>query len=707
MNSIATAAAVPLMKVVGSVQREDVRVPRINGERLQPDRAAVAEFIDCLFRYAGPHTYISVRAFHEMNDKERPLFLNWVPAGASAIDLLCEYISRAANHAEPYVFCPPVATFASPKNAATDNLAEGLVVSIECDKAPEAARRKLMALLGPPTAEVKSGGVWENPETGELEDRVHLHWRLKEPTRVPGDHARLREARALATTLVGGDASAKPMVHPLRWPGSWHRKGEPRLVRLETNPDAEIELMDALEKLRDACPQQQERPGVKQSSEDLRADDALDIVSALAVIPNGDTEWEEWNRIGMATWAASGGKACAAFDAWSQKSAKYDPVTTAARWKHYFSSPPDQIGAGTLFHLARQARPDWRKPSDSSKASPPPPISESAEQPWPTMDEAAYHGLAGDIVNKINPHTEADSVAILAQFLTLFGNVIGDTAHFQHEEDRHHTNLFINLAGLSSKGRKGVSWNRAKSFFEGVDLTWSADRMKGGLSSGEGVISEIRDEVKRWNVKDQVEEIIDPGVKDKRLMITEPEFARVLVAAQRQGNFLSMVLRQAFDSQRLSTMTRNSPLTATNPHISQVTHITVDELRAELTRTDAANGFANRYLFLLVKRSKLLSRGGNFDAKTLEALRARVKEAVEFAKKVGKMTRTEAAWKAWDAKLRPRYCSYVATAPIQQTSIVQPRSDAGRSVMPTCVTTFPSSATTRRFCRLASLNNCG
>jgi 8-oxo-dGTP pyrophosphatase MutT (NUDIX family) len=216
------------------------------------------------------------------------------------------------------------------------------------------------------------------------------------------------------------------------------------------------------------------------------------------------------------------------------------------------------------------------------------------ETPWPTMDEAAYHGLAGDIVRTIKPHTEADPVAILIQFLIYFGNVIGDTAHYKHEEDVHHTNLFCILVGASGRSRKGVSGNRAKSVFKGVDEIWEASRMKGGLSSGEGLIEEVRDEVKRWNVKDQVEEIVDPGVKDKRLVVTETEYGRVLAACGRQGNILSAILRQAWDSSKLSTMTRNSPLTATAPHISLIGHITPDELRAQLTRTDAANGYANR-----------------------------------------------------------------------------------------------------------------
>jgi hypothetical protein len=50
-------------------------------------------------------------------------------------------------------------------------------------------------------------------------------------------------------------------------------------------------------------------------------------------------------------------------------------------------------------------------------------------------------------------------------------------------------------------------------------------------------------------------------------------------------------------------MVKNSPLKATGAHISIIGHITKDELRARLTRTDMANGLANRFLFCLVKRS--------------------------------------------------------------------------------------------------------
>jgi len=82
---------------------------------------------------------------------------------------------------------------------------------------------------------------------------------------------------------------------------------------------------------------------------------------------------------------------------------------------------------------------------------------------WPALDDAAFHGLAGEIMRTIEPHSEADPVAILIQVLTFFGNVIGSAPYYQVEADRHHTNLFAVLVGTSAKGRKGVSGGRASS----------------------------------------------------------------------------------------------------------------------------------------------------------------------------------------------------------------------------------------------------
>ena len=259
------------------------------------------------------------------------------------------------------------------------------------------------------------------------------------------------------------------------------------------------------------------------------------------------------------------------------------------------------------------------------------------EPTWPSMDEAAYHGIAGDIVKTIAPHTEADNVAILAQILVLFGNVVGNSAYYRIEADHHHANLFTVMAGQSAKGRKGTSAGRARSVMRTADEKWLDERMKGGLSSGEGLINEVRDEVQKWDPKAEAYETIDPGVHDKRLMVTEPEFANALEVMERPGNTLSPIIRNGWDSQTLSTLTKNSPLKASEPHISIVGHITEDELRARLARTDMANGFANRFLFVCVRRSKLLPHGGNLTDAEIERLGEGMKKAVAFAKAVGRV----------------------------------------------------------------------
>jgi hypothetical protein len=52
---------------------------------------------------------------------------------------------------------------------------------------------------------------------------------------------------------------------------------------------------------------------------------------------------------------------------------------------------------------------------------------------WPRIDHAAFHGLAGDVVRTIEPHSEADPVAILIQVLAFVGNVIGRGPYYQVE----------------------------------------------------------------------------------------------------------------------------------------------------------------------------------------------------------------------------------------------------------------------------------
>lgn len=95
------------------------------------------------------------------------------------------------------------------------------------------------------------------------------------------------------------------------------------------------------------------------------------VEAAVDVIPNGGVDWETWNKVGMAIYAATGGSAegFVLFDKFSKKSAKYNKSKTIDKWRSYHSSPPNRIGFGSLHHLATQADPHWASLFDDRVAA--------------------------------------------------------------------------------------------------------------------------------------------------------------------------------------------------------------------------------------------------------------------------------------------------------------------------------------------------
>ena len=265
---------------------------------------------------------------------------------------------------------------------------------------------------------------------------------------------------------------------------------------------------------------------------------------------------------------------------------------------------------------------------------------------WPELDDKAISGLAGEVVLAMLPHTEADKVALLSSLLAACGNAMGRGAHMRIGADKHHLNLNIGLVGETSKGRKGMSWNLVKNLVEAADPFWAENRIIGGLSSGEGLIHAVRDRQVDEDADGNVV-LIDVGAPDKRLMVVEGEFAGPFKAMTRSGNTLSVLIRQAWDGVKLATLTKNSPLKATDAHISVIGHITRAELLRLLSETDAHNGFANRFLWLLVKRSKELPFGGDWTGAGTPALVSGVKAAVEFGREHREIGWDESARGPW------------------------------------------------------------
>ena len=216
---------------------------------IDPDQ--IAAFVTTVFRYASPGGTVSLRAFHEGNSNAAPWMIEPVVLGDSLDPLISAAVS-AAHHAamasKKIVFCPPLCTFNNPMHAREVDLVEAYTLSVELDVHPQQARERLEALLGPATLIVASGGEWTDPATQRTEPKLHVHWRTREPVDASA-LPQLKLARKLAARLVNADPSNVTPVHPIRWAGSVHRKGEPRLatiVALDNNRDIDLAVAVAI-----------------------------------------------------------------------------------------------------------------------------------------------------------------------------------------------------------------------------------------------------------------------------------------------------------------------------------------------------------------------------------------------------------------------------------------------------------------------------
>lgn len=286
-----------------------------------------------------------------------------------------------------------------------------------------------------------------------------------------------------------------------------------------------------------------------------------------------------------------------------------------------------------------------------------PPTPTKQDGGWPaapSLSAAMYHGLAGDIVRTIEPETEADPVGMLLTFLTAFGNIAGTHAHWRVGARPHRLLLNPVLVGPTSKGRKGTTWGAIRPILEAAAPEWINRNVVSGLSSGEGLIWAVRDPIykkepikEKGRVVEYEEVMVDGGVDDKRLFVIEEEFASTIKVMRRESNILSAVIRQAWDDGNLRTLTKNNPARASNAHISILGHITQDELVRYLEDTETGNGFANRFLWVCVRRSKALPGGGDLHDDDIADMGQQVAIALGKATRIDLMTRDAKANELW------------------------------------------------------------
>lgn len=289
------------------------------------------------------------------------------------------------------------------------------------------------------------------------------------------------------------------------------------------------------------------------------------------------------------------------------------------------------------------------------------PLSTQAGPSWPDPpDPCVYHGLAGEIVRAVDPTTEADPMGVLLTLLAAVGAMVGARPHWHVSGTDHPLRIWPVLVGATSKGRKGTAAGAVKPLLRAADPEWMSRNMTTGLSSGEGLIWAVRDPLTKLEpVKEggqivRTEEVtVDEGVGDKRLLVVEEEFASTLRLMARDGNSLSGILRQAWGDGDLRTLTKNTPARATGAHIVVVGHTTQDELLRYLDNTEAGNGFANRFLWVCVQRSKLLPDGGQMEAHQRNDLARRLVDALAVAREIDLIERDEEAGELWRAIYGP------------------------------------------------------
>ena len=135
---------------------------------------------------------------------------------------------------------------------------------------------------------------------------------------------------------------------------------------------------------------------------------------------------------------------------------------------------------------------------------------------WPTLDRLALHGITGQIVFAVEPHSEADPVVVLVEALTAGRNAIGSAPHVVAEATRHPPRLFVVTVGQSARGRKGSARAQRQRLMEHADKRWCQSAPMSGFGSGEALVAELADQECRY----------------VRVFIEEGEFSKVLAVCQ-------------------------------------------------------------------------------------------------------------------------------------------------------------------------------
>ena len=258
--------------------------------------------------------------------------------------------------------------------------------------------------------------------------------------------------------------------------------------------------------------------------------------------------------------------------------------------------------------------------------------------PFPSLDEAALYGVAGEIVGWLAPQTEAHPAALLLTLLTAVGNAMGPNSYAEVHDDRHPPRLFTALVGATSSGGKGTADAAIRPIYRQAAPEWFEAARHSGFASGEAVIAKLGGTNRTPG---------DDSPIEHRLLNYEPELARLLAIKGRDGSRLSGDMRDLYDSGVAENNRSKVHIRATGAHFSVLSHITPEELRLTLAGGDIYNGFANRFFFACVKRVREVPEPTPLDTEIVAAFAKRLSACIEFALERRTCERTPEAKEVW------------------------------------------------------------
>ncbi|ENE5199548.1 hypothetical protein ABNJ92_004700 [Vibrio parahaemolyticus] len=261
----------------------------------------------------------------------------------------------------------------------------------------------------------------------------------------------------------------------------------------------------------------------------------------------------------------------------------------------------------------------------------------------PEADKKCFYGVIGKIVDVIVQATEGlgEGVAIeLMAFLSASMSPEKVWTPFGVHKTAIRCNGFL-VAGTSQG--KGISSSQLEVFIKkaiGINENVISPIFRGGISSPEGIIAQIRD--------NELDNINLPPSTGNNLLVVDEEISRILKIIKNPQSTLSNVLRTTYDGRPLEPLTKFNRIKCERPHVVIYGHITPRELILNVKEEDVYNGLLNRYPMYYSERKVLRPFPEEIKEIVIDELSSELVEILEWVnEKERKLSRSKCFEELW------------------------------------------------------------